>query len=274
MNEPMEIRFVGSPDGEQVLIPEVGLSVGTFTVPPGGNQPALNHHVPLNIRGTYRPGECANFDPDKQYRVDKLGFAMCLSTTLADELCKRKAVNRSGLCVVHGGRLHPLDRLQVETGEPETEVPLSRYQMFLVGQITVDDLDDDEIMSFGFRKADGKLFKPKNIPREMVTQFTKSIFERSLDKLKSSALEAANTLASIMVDSTVDASVRRLAAESILDRTVGKAPLLVTLNANAPWETVFEAIASKPVRDNYIEGEVVPEVTVPSLPPDVVPPKA
>lgn len=271
MNEPVgEIRFVGSPDGESVFIPAIGLKVGTFTQPAGGNHPALSHHVPLNIRGTYRPGECADFDPDKQYRVDKLGFQMCLATTLSDEMCKRKAVNRSGACVVHGGRLHPLDRLQQDTDEPETEVPLSRYQMFLVKQITVEDLDDEELMAFGFRKADNKIFKPKNIPREMVTAFTRAIFDRSLDKLKSSALQAANTLASIMVDPSVDASVRRLAAESILDRTVGKAPLLVSINSDKPWETVFAAIAAKPLPNGYIEGEVVEDdLTRPTLPPDV-----
>lgn len=274
MSEPVgEIRFVGSPDGPSKFVPAIGLNVGTFTMEPGGTKPALNYHVPLNIRGTYRPGECADFDPDGAYRVDKLGFAMCVGTTAADEPCKRKAVNRSGLCVVHGGRLHPLDRLQQDTDEPETEVPLSRYQMFLVGQITVEDLDDEELMAFGFRKADGKLFKPKNIPREMVQAFTRAIFDRSLDKLKTSALEAANTLASIMVDTNVDASVRRLAAESILDRTVGKAPLLVSITADKPWEMVFEAIAAKPLEQGYIEGEVVPESTRPSLPPDVVPPK-
>lgn len=271
MSELGEIRFVGSPDGPSKFVAEIGLNVGTFVEPPGGTKPALNYHVPLNIRGVYRPGECANFDPDGAYRVDKLGFAMCTQYTAAEELCKRKATNRSWLCVTHGGRLHPLDRLQVDTDEPETEVPLSRYQMYLAGQITVEDLDDEEIMAFGFRKADGKIFKPKNIPREMVTAFTRSIFDRSLDKLKSSALQAANTLASIMVDSSVDASVRRLAAESILDRTVGKAPLLVSINANAPWEQVFEAIANRPLEQNYIEGEVVPDVSVPVLPPDVQP---
>lgn len=278
MSEPMgEIRFVGTPDGESLFVPAIGLNVGTFTQPPGGDKPALNYHVPLNIRGTFRPGECADFDADHAYRVDKLGFQMCMATTASDELCKRKAVNRSQFCVVHGGRLHPLDRLQQDTGEPETEVPLSRYQMFLVGQITTDDLDDDELLGFGFRTgADGKgkLFKPKNVPREMVTAFTRALFDRSLDKLKTSSLAAANTLASIMVDKSVDANVRLRAATEILDRTVGKAPILVAVTANKAWEQVFEGIMTTPPDERqYIDGEVVPELTTPSLPPDVIPPK-
>jgi hypothetical protein len=129
--------------------------------------------------------------------------------------------------------------------------------MFLAKQITVEDLDDDELMSFGFRKADGKLFKPKNVPREMVTAFTKAIFDRSLDKLKTSALSAANVLSMLMVDPSVDASVRRQCAESILDRTVGKAPLLVTLSGEKPWEAIFEAISPKPLNGNYLDVEEV-----------------
>lgn len=261
MTENMpEVRYVGVPDGPKVFIPEFGLEVSTYTQEPGGASPALSHHVPLNLRGPFRPDQLANYDSEKTYRTDAFGYALCLSKVQAEDterFCKRKAVNRCPRCTMHGGRLHPLDKLLAETGEPETEVEMSRYQMFLARQIKIDELDDEELMAFGFRKADGKIFKPKNIPREMVTQFTRAIFDRSLDKLKSSALEAANTLASIMVDPSVDASVRRMAAESILDRTIGKAPLQVSLTANAPWETIFEAISSKP--QEALDAEVVSE---------------
>lgn len=271
-----EVRYVGTPDGPKVFIPEFGLDVSTFTQEPGGSSPAIKHHVPLNLRGPFRPDQLANYDEDKEYRTDPFGYALCLAKVKQDDaerLCKRRAVNRFPRCVAHGGRLHPLDKLLEETGEPETEVEMSRYQMFLAKQITIDDLDDEELMAFGFRKSNGKIFKPKNIPREFVTQFTRAIFDRSLDKLKSSALEAANVLASIMVDPTVDASVRRQAAESILDRTLGKAPLTVSVNATAPWETIFEAISSRP--QETIDGEVIPDEPIqPALPPDVQLPKS
>lgn len=273
MTEDMpEVRYVGIPDGPKQFVAEFGLEVDTFTQEPGGKQPALSWHVPLNLRGTFRPDQLANYDSDKAYRIDKYGFAMCVAKVKAEgdaepKLCRRKAVNRFPRCVVHGGRLHPLDRLQQDTGEPETEVPLSRYQMFLAKQITVDDLDDEEITCFGFRDARGRIFKPKNIPRELVTQFTRAIFDRSLDKLKTSSLEAARTLETLMLDPSVDASVRVKCAIEILDRTVGKAPLLVTLNAQAPWETIFEAIAAKPL--DILDVQEVPDLETPSLPPDL-----
>lgn len=250
MTESMpEVRYVGVPDGPKHFVPEFGIEVDTFTQEPGGRFPALRWHVPLNMRGPFRPEMLANYDSEKEYRVDKSGWVLCLDKTLEDKPCLKKAMNRYPRCTSHGGRLHPLDKLIEETGEIEALEPMNRYQQFLAKQITIDDLDDEELMSFGFRKANGKIFKPKNIPRDMVTAFTRAIFDRSLDKLKSSALQAANTLAALMVDETVEPSVRRQCAESILDRTVGKAPLLVSINTNAVWEQVFESISAVPVID-------------------------
>ena len=258
MTDAPEVRYVGVPDGPKRFVPELGIEVDTFTQEAGGITPSLSWHVPLNFRGPFRPEQLANYDPEREYKVNKLGYVVCLGNTMENKPCRQKAINRYPRCAKHGGRLHPLDKLITETGEPETEEPMSRYQQFLAKQITVEDLDDEELIGFGFRKANGQLFKPKNIPRDMVTAFTRAIFDRSLDKLKSSALEAANTLAALMVDTSVDASVRRLCAESILDRTVGKAPLLVSINSSAPWEMVFESISAKPL-SNAIDAEFFTE---------------
>lgn len=267
------VRFVGHPDGDKVFIPELGCKVGTFTQVPGGRRDALMHHVPLKQRGEFRPEDLANYDSQRQYRTESNGYLLCYAKTTANAKCKRKAVNRFPRCDTHGGRLHPLDKLITETGEPETEEPLSRYQQYVAGQISVEDLDDEEVMGLGFRNAKGRIYKPKNVSREMVTAFTKAIFDRSLDKLKSSALEAANTLASIMVDDQVDANIRLKAATEILDRTLGKAPQLVNIQTNAPWEQIYEGIAtlsrdeSRRTRGEIVDAEVVADQdTQPALP--------
>ena len=102
----------------------------------------------------------------------------------------------------------------------------------------------------------------------MVQAFTKVIFDRSLDKMKGSALSAANTLAMLMEDPTVDANIRVKCATEILDRTLGKAPQLVSVTTDAPWEQVFEAIASvdreksRASRD-ILDVETVPEIEAP-----------
>jgi hypothetical protein len=269
MNAP--VKFVGYPDGPKVFVAELGTEVSTFTVPPGGKFPALKHHVPLNKRGPFRPEDLANFDPKREYRTNAVGFLLCYAKTKADEKCKRKAINRFPRCNFHGGSLHPLDHIVQELPDSETEdeATLSRYQQFLAKQITVDDLDDEELLAFGFRTASGRIFKPRNVPRELVQQFTKAIFDRSLDKLKSSALAAAETLTSIMLDDSVDANIRVKAATEVLDRTLGKAPQLVAFTGNAPWEEIFEGITtatreeSRRARQTPLDVDVIGEIEGP-----------
>lgn len=257
------VRFVGYPDGEKLFVAELGTEVGTFTQPAGGKHKALAHHVPLSMRGFFRPDQLANYDPTREYRTDAFGYLLCHGKTASDTRCSRKAVNRWPRCSVHGGRLHPFDMLVKETGEPETEATLSRYQLYMAGQLHITEIDDDELLAFGFKDKNGRMFRPKNVPREMVTAFTEQLFERSLEKLKTSALDAANTLASLMVDTNVDANVRLKAATEILDRTVGKAPLQVQLTSAAPWEQVFESISVS--RPDVIDAEVEPDPSTPQL---------
>lgn len=247
MNAP--IKFLGKPTGPEKFIPELGYKVATFEEKPGGKFPALKHHVPLYSRGMFRPEQLANFDEEKEYRVDKLGWLLCYGKTITGSKCKRRAVNRYPRCNYHGGRLHPLDKLEpndvnIEDNENNEEEKVTRYKQFLAGQITVEDLDDEEIMCFGFRTASGRIMRPKQVPREMVTAFTRTLYDRSLQELKVNTLEAAKTLASIMIDSSNDASIRLKAAEAILDRTLGKAPQVVSITSTAPWEEIFDEIAT------------------------------
>ena len=266
MNAP--VKFVGYPDGEKVFIAELGKEVGVFTQEVKTPFGCLKHHVPLNQRGPFRPQELANYDPNKEYRTNNYGYLLCYQKTAKNELCKGKAVNRWPRCGSHGGAVHPFDHIIREDKEPEDVATQTRYRQYLAGALPVEDLDDDEIMAFGFKDPKGRIFKPKNISREMVQAFTKVIFDRSLDKMKGSALSAANTLAMLMEDPTVDANIRVKCATEILDRTLGKAPQLVSVTTDAPWEQVFEAIASvdreksRASRD-ILDVETVPEIEAP-----------
>ena len=272
------VKFVGMPDGPKVFVPEIGKEVGTFTQEPGGKHPALRYHVPLKCRGFFRPEDLANYDEAKEYRTTTTGYLLCYEKVNdGDEkrFCKRKAINRFPRCAAHGGRLHPLDMLQdtkVEVEDQDTTA-MSRYQLFLAKQIGIDDLYDDEVLNFGFRGKDGRIFKPKNITREMVQAFTKATYERALDSLKANALEAVKTLTTIMMDDQVDANVRVKAATEVLDRTLGKAPQTVNLVGSAPWEEVFQGLAtvtreeSRRQRGLVVDGEVIedPQPTTRSL---------
>jgi len=242
----MDIRYVGEPDGPVKFRPELGIEVGTYLTKKKGNRGHLMHHVPLNMRGPFRPDQLANYDVEKSYRVDRLGFAMCMATNSSNqEMCRNKAVNRYPRCETHGAAIHPYDKLVEETGDADADKPMSRYQLYLAKQITVEDLDDDELLGFGFKdEKTGKIFKPSKVPREMVTAFKRALFDRSLDKLKHSSLDAANTLVNIMLDPSIDATVRLRAATEILDRTIGKAPIQVNLKGSPAFEQVFEGLAT------------------------------
>jgi hypothetical protein len=265
MNAPAEIKFVGFPDGQSVFVPEFGCHVGTFTLAPGDNKPAIMHHVPLEYRGDYRPTELANYDAEYDYRTDDYGKLLCDGTTLARSICNRKAVNRSRFCNAHGGRLHPLDKL-VKDVEPE-EISLTRYQQFKAGQIGVDDLDDEELATCGFRSTDGRIYKPRNIPREMAQAFQKAIFERANQQLKSLVVDAANTIGEIMKDKHVEPDIRLKAALSLVERNLGKTPQVVAITDAKAYEEIFDDIIHvkserpKALDANTIEGEIVVEPT-------------
>ena len=264
-----EVATVEKPNGPMVFIPELGCEVGTFTDHVGkrGSQ-CLMHHVPVKMRGAFRPEQLANYDAGKEYRTDAYGFVLCYATTTTGSLCRHQAENRYPRCIVHGGGLHPYDKLvktspKAREKENAERKPLTRYQQFLEKIISVEDLDDEEIMNFGFRKPNGGIYKPRNIPREVVNEFTKAIYDRALTEIKTNAVEAAKTLASIMTDQTNDASIRLKAAESILDRSIGKAPQQLNISAGAPWEEIFEGITtltraqSRVKRGEIIDADVV-----------------
>lgn len=243
MNAP--VKYVGTPDGPPVFISEFGCEVPTFDVEPGGKRAALMHHVPLNMRGDYRPQELANYDPKFPYRTDTLGKVLCNADKLSGEKCNSRAVNRCGLCVFHGGRLHPLDKLVKDSQEGANEQEhqsLSRYKLFLAGQLTVDDLDDEELASCGFRSTNGRIYRPRNVPRELTQAFQKAIYERANRELRSLTVEAAQTMGEIMKNKNVEPDIRLKAALSILERNLGKTPQVVAFAEAKPYEEVFDAI--------------------------------
>lgn len=263
MNTP--VKFVGYPDGPKVFVPELGKEVPTFSVDPGGRHPALRHHVPLKCRGPYRPEELANYDSGIAYRTDPFGYLLCGKYTLAGEKCPKRAVNRAVACVVHGGRLHPLDKLEKETqdepaNDAETEA-LSRYQQYLAGQLSVDDLDDEELAAGGFRAKNGSIYKPKKLPRELITAFNKAIYDRAQQELRANTVAAAQTVAEIMRNKNVEPDIRLKAANTLLDRNLGKAPQVVALTGDKGFEEVFSDLFSgtrEQSRSNRVESSRVP----------------
>lgn len=269
MNTPAkQPRYVGVPDGPEKFVPEFGCKVKTFKQPPGGNRPALTYHVPPEFRGDFRPRDLANFNKNKEYRTDAIGKVLCYGYTQSGERCSHRAVNRSPRCNVHGGRLHPLDKLvrdeETANGARERE-SLSRYRQFVAGQIGVDALDDEELAACGFRASDGRIYKPRNVPRELAQAFTRAIYERAQQELRTHTVNAAKTVAEVMMNQSNDPGIRLKAAELLIERNLGKTPQVVAITNQAPWEEIFDDISggsrqlARQANPGIIEAEVIDE---------------
>lgn len=248
------VRFTGSPEGPPLFVPQLGIEVKTFTdeqapkTKSGIISESLKWHVPLKMRGEFRPEDLANYDPSKKYRTDQLGYLLCYGVVKSGaRKCKNRAVNRFSRCESHGGKLHPLDKIAKEkppVPNPDEGQPKSRYKAFLAGELTIADLDDEELATCSFRASNGRLYKPKNVPREMAHAFTRAIFDRAQAEMRSHTVTAAKTMAEIMVDKTNDPEVRLKAAKELLERNLGKTPQVLAITAQAPWEEIFDGIAS------------------------------
>ena len=241
------VKYVGQPTGKPRFVPEFGCEVGTFVEESGGKRDALQWHVPLDMRGDYRPQDLANYDPQKNYRTDVLGKVLCYAFTQSGERCAKRAVNRYPRCDIHGGRLHPLDKLirdEEKAANDAEQQSLSRYRQFLAGQLSVDDLEDEELATCGFRASNGSIFKPKNVPREMAQAFTRAIYERAQAELRSLTVEAAQTMGEIMKNKNVEPDIRLKAALSIVERNLGKTPQVYAITDAKAYEEVFDGILS------------------------------
>lgn len=260
---PNDVVLVGTPAGPPVLVPQFGCEVPTFTdeqTPPHSEDktPHLKWHVPLNFRGEFRPDQLADYDPtptadgSPRYRTDIYGFMLCYSQIKSgSRFCKNRAVHRFSRCEMHGGRLHPLDRILKQEPDLSTEQAkstdpqaLSRYRQYINGALSLDDLEDEELVQQGFRTSNGGIFKPRNVPREMAHAFTKAIYDRAHREFRSNAIQAAATMAEIMTDKSNDPEVRLKAAKEIIERNLGRTPQVVAITGSAPWEEIFDGIAS------------------------------
>jgi hypothetical protein len=273
------VELMGKPDGPEVFRPELGCKVGTFTQT--HEKPCLSWHVPLELRGDFRPKDLANYKPEKDYRTDSYGKVLCYEK-IKGRYCARKAINRYPRCSMHGGGLHPLDKVATEEDLTERE-GMSRYKQFKAKLITVDDLDDEELAMCGFRTKNGSIYRPKNVPRELIQAFQRAIFDRATAELKSGVVESAKTLVRLATDPNVDDAIALRAAQDVLDRNLGKAPQTVSVSFESPWEEVFSGIAqvsreeSRRARAIESSREAIESgeepLDVESTPIDVEPPK-
>lgn len=135
-----------------------------------------------------------------------------------------------------------------------------RMAMLLRGELTVADLDDEELARGQLRGDDGNFHGRKTnlVPRAMHDEMVRRILDRGKEKMREDFFGAIDVIATVMNDSTVDANVRLKAADMIITRIAGKpADKVDVAIAVKPWEGTLKGIMRAIPEDTVIDVAVV-----------------
>lgn len=245
-------RTMGMPDGPAEWHAEFGCRVGTFTTRHAEmddvrfqRMPCLMFHVPRHLRGAYRPEELADFDPERDYRVDPGGMRLCESSTRPRQSahepkeCKRKATNRQPYCEAHGARLHPMDKTDANLNHKDPAT-MTRLELLEAGYIDVEDLSDDEL-----RNGVAHRGRHMRLSKDVYQKITQRHFSRAQELLSEGLLPAIQALNHIAQGSAYEPSDRIKAATYIVERVMGKTPdVLITKEIKEPWQELVAGVAT------------------------------
>lgn len=281
----------GAPTGDLKWIHQFDTYVRTYEEPrldliTSNYKDTIQYHVPREFRGKYRPSNLPDgYLSSVVWDVDRDGFVLCTGITIRGVKCRRQAQNRSGYCEAHGGALHPLDRVEYATEPTSLDKSIahnermgrdlervgeySRWDQLLLGIISVEDLDDEELARGQCRGPNGRFGSapPRMVPRELHDQMMKQLLSRAQQKFREGLLGSIDALNKIAQGDAFEPADRIKAAGMVIDRVMGKTPeILFTAETKAPWEEIFASISRDP-GDNAayqrleaaIDAEVVDE---------------
>lgn len=151
-------------------------------------------------------------------------------------------VTRDGNLLREGVRITPGGSVTVQTSYNP------RMMALMAGEISPEELDDEELAKGVCRNPDGKFPKraPNHVPKAMYDRMTRELFARAEEKLRDSLVGAAESLAKMAADPEVDASTRLKAATWLYERLQGKAPTVVNVQQEKPFEVVLGSVHRGP----------------------------
>lgn len=158
---------------------------------------------------------------------------------------------QNGILVKNGIRLLPSGRIRIE------DHPNRRTELLLRGNISVDDLDAEEISMGMCKNADGSfpLRRPSVVPKSIYDKMQSKLYEKVHEELRQGLISSVHTIRQLMENPEEESNVRLKAAIYLLERVMGKTPDVVQINQQRPWEMIIEEIDRNP-RPRIIEGEV------------------
>jgi hypothetical protein len=119
----------------------------------------------------------------------------------------------------------PTDK-RLSAHRPHKPVVKTRMQMLIDGDISVDDLDDEEVMAGRVKDKNGKFTgRPRDLlPRKISDEMRRRWHALVQEQLNDQTELAILTLQDIMASRMAAAPARVRAAEIILERNLGKVP--------------------------------------------------
>ena len=245
--------YMGDPDGPMRFIKSLGMEVPTYIAPRHDLKTqyrnaesfiCVDYHVPPHMRGTYKPTDLADYDPDKPYPLTRTNNVRCGGLKPDGQICQKSAMHRTGFCPNHGGALHPADKMfSAHRGIMPTSgtAHMSRLQMVEMGIIPISELTDDEIARQQVHEADGTFSKKSPmLNAKLVAQMRAEFFERADRLVRQQTLPLIEEMQRIALSTVEEAKDKIAAITWLTERALGKTPdVLITNKTDAPFEQLM-----------------------------------
>lgn len=126
-----------------------------------------------------------------------------------------------------------------EQGRPTAS---ERWGMLLSGQITVKDLDDEELRAMAVRGKDGVINKRRNmIPSHIAQAMRQEAIQRANDMVRAAAPAAMKRLLEIAADPDTKDSDAIKALSIVLERSLGKTPQEIKVDGISGFDALSQA---------------------------------
>lgn len=129
-------------------------------------------------------------------------------------------------------------RREREAKEGKTK---SRWHMLLDGDITVVDLDIDELQRMQTRDGIGEFGgRPPVVPARLARDMKAELLRRGQATIDSAYPEAVDLLRAVVKDPKQKTADRLKAAQLLIERSAGRMPETVRVEKTAAWDETFE----------------------------------
>lgn len=147
-----------------------------------------------------------------------------------------------------GSKRVPVGRAPRGKGSQKHKVAVQgRMAQFMAGEITMADLDTEELLKGQLRAEDGSFRgrPPKLIPREMHDEMVRELLARGDQLIRESFTDAIQAFKDIAGDKNLEPRDRLKAAQYLWERVAGKLADRVDLKvAMQPWEMDVKGIVA------------------------------